>query len=156
MYSKITEGEVTQKERFNQRNTRSFTAWHAAHNLTCAKKITMKYHHLGIPTKEKRKDEKHLPHLKLYVSGYGENPYGIEWIRFEEDAPYPELVKKVPHLAFEVDDIQAAIEGKKVIIAPNSPSPSVMVAFVEEKGAPIEFLEIDKSIAETGIQFIAA
>ena len=111
----------------------------------------MKYHHLGIPTREKLADERHLVHLKMYVSGYGKSPYGVEWMRFEDDAPYPELVKTVPHIAFEVPDIGEAIQGKHVIIAPNSPSPGVVVAFIEDNGAPIELLQIDRSIAEEGI-----
>ena len=56
--------------------------------------ITLKYHHLGIPTRNKLKDERHLKHLKMYVSGYGKSPYGVEWTRYEEDAPYLELVKQ--------------------------------------------------------------
>ena len=111
----------------------------------------MKYHHLGIPTQEPLKDEIHLKHLKMYVSGYGKNPYGIEWVRYEADAPYPDIVKNLPHIAFEVDDIHEAIKGKHVIIPPNSPSPGVVVAFIEDNGAPIEFLQIDRSIAEPGI-----
>lgn len=111
----------------------------------------MKYHHIGIPTKDNLPDEIHLKHLKMFVSGYGKNDYGIEWTRYEPDAPYPELVKNVPHVAFEVDNLEKAIEGKKVIIEPNSPSPGVKVAFIEDNGAPIEFLEIDRSIAEEGI-----
>jgi hypothetical protein len=107
----------------------------------------MKYHHLGIPTTEKLKDEVHLQHLKLYVSGYGRNPYGIEWTRYEDDAPYPTLIKTVAHVAFEVDDLAEAIKGKNVIIPPNSPSPGVVVAFIEDNGAPIEFLQIDRNIA---------
>ncbi len=67
--------------------------------------------------------------------------------RFEEDAPYPDLVKTIPHVAFEVDDLEAVLEGKNVIIEPNSPSPGVVVAFIEDNGAPIEFLQIDRSIA---------
>ena len=111
----------------------------------------MKYHHLGIPTKEKLKDEIHLKHLKVYVSGCGRNPYGVEWIRYEDDADFPDLVKNLPHVAFEVENIEEVIKGKKVIIQPNSPSPGVIVAFVEDNGAPIEFLQIDRSIAEEGI-----
>jgi hypothetical protein len=112
---------------------------------------SMKYHHLGIPTTEKLKDEIHLKHLKIYVSGYGRNPYGVEWTRYEDDAPYPELVKTVAHVAFEVDDVYEAIKGKNVIIQPNSPSPGVIVAFIEDNGAPIEFLQVDRSIAGQGI-----
>jgi hypothetical protein len=107
----------------------------------------MKYHHLGIPTTEALKDEIYLGHLKMYVSGDGKNPYGVEWVRFEADAPYPELVKAVPHIAFEVENLAEAIQGKNVIIQPNSPSPGVVVAFIEDNGVPIEFLQIDRSIA---------
>jgi hypothetical protein len=106
-----------------------------------------KYHHLGIPTTEQRGGEVHLKHLKIYVSGYNESPCHIEWIRFEPDAPYPELVKRLPHVAFEVDDLEQELRGKKVIIAPNSPSPGVTVAFIEDNGAPVEFLHIDKTQA---------
>lgn len=111
----------------------------------------MKYHHLGIPVKTALKDEKYLPHLKIAVSGYGRNPYGVEWMRYDDDAPYPELVKTVAHVAFEVDDLAEAIRGKHVIIEPNSPSAGVMVAFIEDNGAPIELLQIDHSIAEEGV-----
>ena len=111
----------------------------------------MKYHHLGIPSKDKLKDEVHLEHLKMYVSGYGVNPYGIEWMRFEDDADYPELVKTVPHIAFEVDDLAEAIKGKHVIIRPNSPGPGIMVAFIELNGTPIEFLQIDRSVVGDGV-----
>jgi len=83
----------------------------------------------------------------MYVSGFGKSPYGVEWNRFEEDAPYPELVKTIPHIAFEVDDLKLVLKGKNVIIKPNSPSPGVVVAFIEDNGAPIEFLQIDRSIA---------
>jgi hypothetical protein len=106
----------------------------------------MKFHHMGIPTREKLKEEIHLEHLKVFVSGFGRNPYGIEWMRYEDDAPYPELVKTVAHIAFEVEDLAEALRGKNVIIQPNSPSEGVMVAFIEENGAPVELLQIDRTI----------
>ena len=48
----------------------------------------------------------------------------------------------------KVDDLEQEIQGKKVIIVPNSPSPGVTVAFIEHNGAPVEFLQIDKTQAE--------
>lgn len=102
----------------------------------------MYYHHLGIPTTEHRSDERYLSHLKMHVSGYEDSPFGVEWMRFDPDCVFPELVKTVPHVAFEVDDLDAAIEGRKVIIAPNCPAPGIRVAFIVDDGAPIEFLEI--------------
>jgi len=53
-------------------------------------------------------------------------------------------VRTVPHVAFEVDDLSAEIAGKEILIAPNSPSPGVTVAFIVEHGAPVEFLHFDK------------
>ncbi|MGA7850122.1 MAG: hypothetical protein WCA13_13525, partial [Terriglobales bacterium] len=64
--------------------------------------------------------------------------------RFEPEAPVPELVRTVPHVAFEVDDLSAEIAGKEILIAPNSPSPGVTVAFIVENGAPVEFLQFEK------------
>ena len=106
-----------------------------------------RYHHLGIPTTTPREGETYLPHLRMYVSGYATSAYGIEWVRFDADCPLPELVRTVPHVAFEVDDLAAELEGQRVLIAPNSPSPGVVVAFVEENGAPVEFLQIDRAVA---------
>jgi len=108
----------------------------------------LKYHHLGIPTNEKRDGETYLEKFKVYVSGYDTSPFKIEWMRYEQDSPTPELVKTIPHIAFEVDDLNEALMGKEILIEPNSPSPGVMVAFIVDNGAPIEFLQIDRSIAK--------
>lgn len=104
----------------------------------------MKFNHIGIPTKNNFNGEIDLHHLKMTVSDHESNPYGIQWQRYWDDAPYPELVKSVPHVAFEVDDLLAEIEGKKVIIKPNSPSEGLVVAFIEVNGAPVELMEYIK------------
>lgn len=106
-----------------------------------------RYHHLGIPTTEKRPGEVYLEKYKMYVSGYGTSPYKVEWMRFEMGCELPELVQTVAHVAFEVDDLDAEIRGKNVIIQPNSPAPGIRVAFIEDNGAPVEFLQIEKGPA---------
>jgi len=108
-------------------------------------KTMRKYHHVGIPTDIPRENETYLEDYKMYVSGYETSSYGVEWMRFEPDCPLPELVKTIPHVAFEVDDIAAELEGKEVLIQPNRPSEGVTVAFIVDNGAPIEFLQFDKS-----------
>ena len=70
----------------------------------------------------------------------------MEWMRFEQDCPLPELVKTVPHVAFVVDTIEEAIAGKNIIIKPNSPSEGVKVAFIEDNGVPVEFLQFTKKV----------
>jgi hypothetical protein len=106
-------------------------------------KKQLKYHHLGIPTKVPKEGEEYLPEFKTYTFGYQTSEYGIEWMRYEDSCPLPEIVKTMPHIAFEVDDVHEAIKGKKVIIEPNSPSEGVWVAFIEENGAPIEFIQLN-------------
>jgi len=101
----------------------------------------MEFNHLGIPTTERFEGEIDLPHLKITVSDHENNPYGIQWMRFWPDAPYPELVKTVPHAAFKVADLSAALQDQKVIIEPNSPSVGWTVAFIEVNGAPVELME---------------
>ena len=104
----------------------------------------MRYHHLGIPTPHVRPDERYLPEFGMHVSGYESSPFRIEWMRFDPDSPVPELVRKVPHVAFEVDDLEAALDGREVLIEPNSPSPGVLVAFVVDNGAPVDLMQIDR------------
>ena len=107
-------------------------------------KKRLKYHHIGIPTDKPVKGEVYLEKYKIYHCGFETSEYGIEWMRYEKDCPLPEIVKTIPHVAFEVDDIYEAIKGKKVIIEPNSPSEGNIVAFIEENGAPVEFIQITK------------
>lgn len=102
-----------------------------------------RYHHLGIPTDVPREGERYLEKYKVHVSGYETSPYGIEWMRFEPDSPLPELVKTLPHIAFAVDDLAPEIAGKEILIEPNRPSQGVIVAFILDNGAPVEFLQFD-------------
>jgi hypothetical protein len=101
----------------------------------------VEYHHLGIPTDTPRDEEVYLEEYGMYVSGFQTSPYGIEWIRFDPGSPLPDLVKRVPHVAFTVPDLEAAISGKEVLIEPNSPSEGMRVAFIVDDGAPVEFIE---------------
>ena len=103
----------------------------------------LKYHHVGIPTEVPRDNEVYLEKFKMFVSGFETSPFGVEWIRFEEDAPFPELVKTIPHIAFVVDDLEEAVAGREVLVQPNSPSQGVTVAFIVDNGAPVEFLQFD-------------
>jgi len=108
----------------------------------------LRYHHLCIPTDRPLPEDDYIAEFKAYASGYEQSPYGIEWMKFESGCPLPELVKTVPHVAFVVDDLQAEIAGKDVLIPPNSPSEGVTVAFIVDNGAPIEFLQFDRPEAE--------
>jgi hypothetical protein len=81
----------------------------------------------------------------MYVSGFETSAYGVEWIRFEPDSPLPEIVQTIPHVAFEVDDLEQEIQNKEVLIPPNSPAKGITVAFIIDNGTPIEFIHIEKT-----------
>ena len=104
-------------------------------------RLGWRYHHLGIPHPEPRPDEKHIEALGVHICGFDTSPYGIEWMRFDPDCQVPALVRTVPHIAFTVDNLDEALEGRELLIAPNSPSPGVRVAFIVHDGAPVELLE---------------
>jgi len=110
--------------------------------------MNLRYHHLGIPTENMVEGMVYIEHLKVWATDHEANPFGIQWMKYDNECLIPEIVRRVAHMAFAVDDLREAIRGKNVIIAPNSPSPGVWVAFIEEAGAPIEFLQIEGEDSE--------
>ncbi len=100
-------------------------------------------HHFGIPTKARQANETYLAGARLYVTDAAASPNKIEWLRFEDGSPMPDLLKTSAHIAYKVDDLKKEMEGKEVLLAPFSPMPGVTVAFVIEEGAPIEFMQVD-------------
>ncbi len=103
----------------------------------------MEFHHVGIPTETRRENEKYLDGGKVFITDADASPYNIEWLRFEADSPMPEELKTIPHVAFKVDNLEAALEGKNVLIEPWSPMEGLQVAFIMDDGAPIEFMQMD-------------
>lgn len=105
-----------------------------------------KYHHLGIPANEKLTDAVYFPEWKFSVKGFKTSPFGIEWMKFDEDCTIHELIKTVPHIAFVVEDLDFELDtrGFNILSEPSSPMESVRVAMIEYDGAPIELMEFKK------------
>ena len=108
-------------------------------------RLGWRYHHIGVPTGIPRDDEKYIAQYKMYVSGFDSSPYGVEWMRFEPDSPLPGIIRSVPHVAFEVDDLDAALEGREVIFPPGSPSDGVRSAMIIHNGAPVELITFNRT-----------
>jgi hypothetical protein len=68
-------------------------------------------------------------------------------MRFEKDSPVDRLIQTIPHIAFEVKDIdfELANHNLKVITEPNSHTAGIRVAMIEHNGAPIELIEFEKN-----------
>lgn len=103
--------------------------------------VDYRFHHVGLPSAAPMDGMTRLERLRLSCTDHESNPFGIQWMCYDADCPLPRLVREVAHVAFEVDDLAEALAGKTVLIPPNSPSPGVLVAFIEESGAPVELLQ---------------
>lgn len=100
-------------------------------------------HHIGIPTTEKKPNETYMADAKLYVSDADASPNKVEWLRFEEGSPMPELLRTSTHIAYTVPSLEEAIAGRELLLPPFSPAEGMTVAFVVEEGLPIELIELN-------------
>jgi len=100
-----------------------------------------KFHHIGIPTTVSRPGESYLEDARLHVTDSQASEHRIEWLRFEEGSPLPEILKTTAHVAYEVDDLQAALAGREILLEPFAPMEGLQVAFILDDGAPVEFMQ---------------
>lgn len=103
-----------------------------------------KLSHVGIPTSIKQPEEIYSPEMKLFLTDFNKSPNRIEFLRFEEDSEMPELLKTHAHLAYEVDDMEAELRGKKILIPPSTDEDGFTMAFVIEEGIAVELMHFAK------------
>jgi len=104
----------------------------------------MKFSHIGIPTTEEKNWDGFYEPGKIHFTDFSRDEFGIEWLKFDTDSPMPELMRNVPHAAFQVDNIEAALEGREILAKTFSPAEGVRVAFINHNGVPVEFMEVAK------------
>lgn len=109
--------------------------------------IEYRFHHMGIPTTERREHEIHSAAVGMYTSDSPGN-FRVQWHRFEDDSTLHPLIRTVPHVAFKVESLAAAIEGEHVILGPYEPIEDFWVAIVNDGGVPIELIETSLSDEE--------
>jgi hypothetical protein len=101
-----------------------------------------RFDHIGLVTEEEKPGESWVEATRVWVTSPRAHPYNVEWLRFEPDTPVTGPLRWQPHLAYRVDDINAAIQGHTVLAEPfDVGNGFVMVAFVEVEGAVIEFMQ---------------
>jgi hypothetical protein len=69
--------------------------------------------------------------------------FRIQWHRFEDDSPLHPLLKTLPHIAFKVNNLNTAIEGKEILLGPYEPIDGYFVAVINDAGVPIEFVQTE-------------
>src|SRR5215207_2504511 len=79
--------------------------------------------------------------FKFYSTPFEANKWHIQWHRFPEGHGLPELLTQVPHIAFQVDDLDKEIQNVRILFGPYSPLAGYRVVMIEEQGVPIELVE---------------
>ena len=51
------------------------------------------------------------------------------------------LIQSTPHVAFQVDDLEAAVADELLLLGPYEPFSGFRVAIIEDEGVPIELIE---------------
>ena len=101
----------------------------------------MKFQHFGIPASQEKNWAGYVAELGVHFTDPSVDPFQIEWIKFDLDSPTHKAVQTKPHVAFQVDDLDAALVGKKILVSPMSPMPGLRIAFIDHDGAIIELSE---------------
>ncbi len=99
-----------------------------------------KINHFGVPTTTTQAGESYAEDLKVWLTDYSQSPNRIEYLRFEEGSCMPELIQKVAHIAYEVESLEEALAGAKILVQPMALSDELTIAFIEEEGIPIEIM----------------
>ncbi len=104
----------------------------------------MQFDHVGIVSTEKRPNEIYVSATKVWVTDFRENPFRIEWLRFEPDSPVTGPVRNLPHVAYRVDSIQEAAKGLKVLLEPFDTPLAVVGFYQTPDGGVVELMEYPK------------
>ena len=106
-----------------------------------------RYHHMGIPTTEIRPNEKFSEAFGMYTSDV-EGDFRIQYHRFTEDSPLHPLIKSLPHVAIQVDNLEEATDGYEILLGPYEPIPNYRVAIINNGGVPVELIETSLTPSE--------
>ena len=103
--------------------------------------INLHFEHVGIVTSEKKPGERFVPATGVWVTDFTVHPCRVEWLRFEPDSPVTGPVREMPHVAYRVDDIEAAGRGMKVLLEPFDAGPRFAGFYQTADGAVVEFVK---------------
>ena len=101
----------------------------------------MKFHHVGIPVFEKMEGMQYAEALKVWFSDPAATPYNVEFVCFEPDSPMAAAVQDTTHVAYVVEDIEAAVKGKSILWPVTELAPGFKLAFIYDEGVAIELIQ---------------
>jgi hypothetical protein len=104
--------------------------------------MKMEFDHVGLITDEKKDDENWVESTKVWVTNPKDHPFHVEWLRYENDTPVKGPVRERTHIAYNVDNLEEASKGLKVLLEPFEVGGFLRVGFYEYKdGTVVELME---------------
>lgn len=104
--------------------------------------MSAEYMHIGIPVLNKKPGMTYDEGAKFWVSNVDDYDFKIEYLKFEEGTPFPEVLSKQPHVAYRVDDLDAYIaQAQDVICGPMDAGGGARLAFVHWDDAIVELYQ---------------
>lgn len=101
-----------------------------------------RFDHIGIITDTPQEGEQWGEGSMAWITNPRAHPFHVEWVRFHPDSPVTGPMRTEPHIAFRVDDLEAALEGYDVISEPMDVGNGFMrIGFINLDGAIIEFMQ---------------
>jgi hypothetical protein len=105
--------------------------------------MSARYMHIGVPITSKKPGMTYNEAMKLWMSNPDDYDFKIEYLKFEEGGPFPEIMHKNPHVAYQVDDMQKYIKDADEVIFPKTEiAPGTSIAFIIKDNTIIELYEL--------------
>lgn len=83
----------------------------------------------------------YVPATRVWVTDPARHPHRIEYLRYEPESQVSGPVRELPHIAFQVDDLEAEIGDAQVLLGPFQATATLRVVFVLRDGAVFEYME---------------
>jgi len=93
-----------------------------------------KFNHVGVPTDKEQPDEIFFESLQLYATDPCKTEYFVEYLRPAPGCTFFPFLLENPHVSYQVENLEEALEGENVVVPPFSPMPGRTIAFIEVNG----------------------
>jgi hypothetical protein len=101
-----------------------------------------RFDHIGVVTDERHDGEVFVDATRVWVTSPRDHAFHVEYLRYEPDTTVTGPVRDMPHVAYRVDDVHAAVEGHELLLGPFEVGGGFcQVAFVHIDGAVVEFMQ---------------
>ena len=101
-----------------------------------------RFDHIGVITEEPQGGETFVDATRVWVTNPRQHPFHVEYLRYEPDTTVTGPVRDFPHVAYRVDDVDAAIAGRELLLGPFTVGDGFCrVAFVLIEDAVVEFMQ---------------